>query len=620
MRYPGTFPGEMARWIELGGLGSGHQPETRPGHPLPRPPSPELHRTMKLFPAALGLAVGLLASAASAQTCSLVADINLGTGDSTPSFAHSVGGKYLLFRADNGTDGNELFRWDATSGVVAFPEIRPSGSSFAFGFTTLNVGGVLTTVFAANDGTHGNELWVTDGSTVSLLMDINPGSTGSSPFDFLLHPELGVVFFQANDGVAGNELWRTDGTAAGTYRVADVNPGSAGGGASNLAVFGPLVVFGGDDGVNGRELWASAGFPGGTFLVADLNPGPASSNPRTFAELGDKLVFAATNAAVGTELFLTDGTLGGTSLLKNINPGSASSNASSMTTFQGATYFSADDGVNGAELWRTDGTSAGTSMLVDLRPGNFGSAPVNFTAAAGKLFFSAANSDRELYTSDGTAAGTQLVTEINPGGASASPDFLVPCSTGVYFEARGPSGSELYFSDGTAAGTTLVCDVYPGALSGNPEDLILCDGGLFFTADDATVGEELRHLALPGAYVQDLGQSGNGSRLAASFPVLGTSSDVTVTGAPAGSIGLLVMSAPNGGPASFLTDGTSVSWIDPLTYSILSIFSTPDLALSQPLPATPTLVGGQVHLQAWAIPAAGLPASTSNGLQLVLGF
>jgi ELWxxDGT repeat protein len=36
-----------------------------------------------------------------------------------------------------------------------------------------------TAVFQANDGTHGKELWATDGTAAhtSLLMDINNGST-----------------------------------------------------------------------------------------------------------------------------------------------------------------------------------------------------------------------------------------------------------------------------------------------------------------------------------------------------------------------------------------------------------------------------------------------------------
>ena len=38
--------------------------------------------------------------------------------------------------------------------------------------------------FEANDGTNGRELWKTDGTTASLVMDINPGSGHSFPTNF----------------------------------------------------------------------------------------------------------------------------------------------------------------------------------------------------------------------------------------------------------------------------------------------------------------------------------------------------------------------------------------------------------------------------------------------------
>ena len=140
-----------------------------------------------------------------------------------------------------------------------------------------------------------------------------------------------------------------------------------------------------------------------------------------------------------------------------------------------------------------------------------------------------------------------------------------------------------------------------------------------FSADEPAVGVELMLLSSPGAYVADLGLSGNGSKLTSSFPVLGASLTADVKDAPAGAISVLLMSAPNGGPTSFLTDPFSVSWIDPGSYSILGAYSVEDYSYSQAIPALPALAGVQLHMQAWALPGGAFPASTSNGLQLVLG-
>jgi ELWxxDGT repeat protein len=71
-------------------------------------------------------------------------------------------------------------------------------------------------VFRADDGVNGMELWMTDGSAggTRMVKDINPGSTGGWPQQMTLYN--GKLYFAANDGTHDYELWVSDGTGAGT--------------------------------------------------------------------------------------------------------------------------------------------------------------------------------------------------------------------------------------------------------------------------------------------------------------------------------------------------------------------------------------------------------------------
>ncbi len=99
----------------------------------------------------------------------------------------------------------------------------------------LPVGGKL--FFVANDGTHGLEPWVSDGTLggTSLLLDIWAGPNGGILLGCPTCNAVSagsVVYFSAYNGANGSQLWRTDGTVAGT---ANVYPEAS---ASTLTVVG----------------------------------------------------------------------------------------------------------------------------------------------------------------------------------------------------------------------------------------------------------------------------------------------------------------------------------------------------------------------------------------------
>lgn len=101
-----------------------------------------------------------------------------------------------------------------------------------------------------NDAETGIEPWVYDGSSFSLVADINPGAGDSFPSSFVAFDNK--LFFRASDGINGEELWVFDGETA--EMVANIHP-SGDSTPAYFSVFNDRLYFQADDGVHGIELW-----------------------------------------------------------------------------------------------------------------------------------------------------------------------------------------------------------------------------------------------------------------------------------------------------------------------------------------------------------------------------
>jgi ELWxxDGT repeat protein len=442
------------------------------------------------------VAHGYVAVGAPHGAAKLVKDTNPGSNDGM-GLAIAVMGKNAYFPATDGVHGMELWRSDGTrAGTRMVKDIDP-GSAGAL--DALFFGGIAsvngTLFFSANDGTHGIELWKSNGtaSGTKMVKDINPGGD-SSPRE--LTNVDGTLFFSANDGTHGFELWKSDGTASGTKMVKDINPNSDSI-PEFLTNFGGTLVFIANDGTHGVELWKSNGTSAGTQLVRDINPSGdgfpflATQLMPFFTSIKGTLYFVADNGTLGPQLWRSNGTKAGTRMVRAITP-PGSAPPTGLMNFNGALFFSADDGIHGPELWRSNGTSAGTRMVKDINPGADGSYPSGMTDFGGILIFSSDVGTHygELWRSDGTSSGTRLVRDINPVDGAFPIGFRDIGGT-LLFQAQDPDfGTELYRSDGTRAGTKLVDDINVSGGSG-PNLLVDVGGRLLFSASDLSHGNEL---------------------------------------------------------------------------------------------------------------------------------
>ncbi|OJJ15659.1 hypothetical protein BKI52_37890 [marine bacterium AO1-C] len=432
----------------------------------------------------------------------MVKDINPGVLGS--NFTNiSVMGNKLYFRANDGTHGAELWTSDGTEGGTFMLKDIVSGSESSVVSMLDQVG--TFTFFSADDNISGRELWVTDGTGLGTrkVKDINPGNESGVPSAFSLGKQVASLgnklVFVANDGVHGNELWMSDGTEAGTQLLQDIYEGKLESKLDYFVVMNNRLFFKALDKNHGVEPWVSDGTEAGTKLLKDLYVFPDAGSPRYLTEFNNKLYFQAHDKLHGRELWVSDGTEAGTQLVKDIFSGVNSGFPENLTVFKNKIYFSANGG-SGYELWMSDGTEAGTQLVKDIASAPGGSSrPSELKVLNNLLVFVADDGihGQELWVSDGTKTGTKLLKDITPGVNTDKQVKLAGSSVfngKLYFAANnGTNGLELWVTDGTEAGTQMLKDIRPGNEDGISLELrsIVFGDKLYFVGNDGVTGSEL---------------------------------------------------------------------------------------------------------------------------------
>ena len=188
----------------------------------------------------------------------------------------------------------------------------------------------------------------------------------------------GTLFFTANDGTHGYELWKSDGTSTGTVMVSDIYPGSASSLPNHLTTMGSTLCFSANDGTNGTQLWKSDGTAAGTVMVCDINPG-GGSTPTNLTVVNGTLYFAATTSTYGNEFWQSDGTSGGTVQVQDIYAGSPSSNPTNLAVDGSALFLTATDATHSSRLWTLSGSSSANVSVGSTLPNSTYGQSVSFT-------------------------------------------------------------------------------------------------------------------------------------------------------------------------------------------------------------------------------------------------
>lgn len=379
-------------------------------------------------------------------------------GPSAGSFA--TAGGYLFLGNTSG-----LYQTDGSA-----PTFTKVSSQKVYQLSTLND----SLYGLVNFSSSGTELASYSGGSFTLLKDINPGSAGG-PTIGSLSTRGSMIYFTADDGVHGRELWVSDGSSAGTQLLSDIFPGNNDGvGYSYMfpMLNSSTILFSANDGVHGTELWETDGTSAGTQMVSDIFPGAANGIlTLPSSSIGNQLVFVCNLPNKGEELCLSDGTATGTGLLKEVAPTTTGAAVQNLDASGSNFYFRVNlPGTSLTELWRSDGTASGTIPLSSA--GTIAINPKNFIpTGSGSAFFIALDSSagRELYFTDGSAAGTQFVSDINYGSEHGNPQNFVEFDEHLFFAARDPiKPTSSTIPEGVSDGT-----LWRLSKSGNLEQVIL---------------------------------------------------------------------------------------------------------------------------------------------------
>lgn len=445
----------------------------------------------------------------------LVADVWPGPASGIGLEPVHVGGR-VYFTGSDGTSAGDVFVTEGSRVRSLSVQSRTSTESSAPD-PFVKVGARV--IFTADDGEHGRELWGhEEGRGARLLTELSPGLAAGAVAATLLVVD-DVAYFAGIDPEHGTELWVTDGTPEGTRLVRDLAPGPANG----IVVRDPLGVvlagklyFFATDGEHGYQLWSTDGTGTGTEAVSDSLTSLIGSTP--FGSYSGVLLFSAYDAD-GAGTFRLSASGAGIERLTATNVFTSRAATLGGTTLLGTTNPVGRPPAEPTGIYRTDGTRVGTVRLNGHHPTCFaeldgrvgyahagqlfvldegtatrvvGVAPIlDFVPFHRALYFMGGNGidGLGLWRTDLTAEGTELVRAL---GTTATRPVQIADQL-VFWASDAHGGVEVWASDGTGEGTRRLADIYPGTSNSTPRvvySMSMIDGALYLGLNDGQHGDE----------------------------------------------------------------------------------------------------------------------------------
>jgi len=470
---------------------------------------------------------------------SIVADIRPGPLGSEPRMLTAVG-TLLMFTADDGIHGRELWKTNGTAaGTVMVQDLvigmESSGVNQINGYRAVRG----SDLFFSSFGPGGLELRRSNGALngVVHLRDIGP--TGSDPSEFTRMGNL--TYFTANDGKTGRELWKTDGTLAGTQRVADIIPDTAGSNPQNLKVItsangAQTLFFVAKDPLKGRELFKLENQPNAVpTRISDILAGPLNSNignltnvngtlfftasktvlngsdfrvfkvntARTGVDtVGGEMSFANNLVAKGSTLFFTQKptnqirTLcklenGSTTVIKEFGGAQNLGNLiiGQLLVVENTLFFTVSNPLVSRELWKQEITPNAVPIRIFEIIANGANAEIsNMTNFQGVLHFTALIAgNKQIYKTN--AARTEAFPT---GGEMKQADNLTVAGSKLFFtQSPANEAPQLWKLENGISTLLFTFEILKDGQSAIPKNLTAAGGKVFFTASDAVNGREL---------------------------------------------------------------------------------------------------------------------------------